>query len=71
MRPCTTHHHACDCREHKASVLNKAALDAANELHFLAGLPIITDQTERDRIESLVARIHNASEQLNPISEAA
>ena len=54
---CTTHHHACDCREHKFAVLNKAALDCAMELDWLkneCGLA----QEKCDTMTSIINRVH-------------
>lgn len=73
MKPCTTHHHACDCREHKVSVLIKAALDAASELDSLKSdaaqdphaAPIAIH--ERDRLQSVVDRVYDACEQLGVV----
>lgn len=67
-----THHHACDCREHRIAVLNKAALDAATELDSLSGhFREHIDAHDYDRIKSIVARVYDASEQLQPMLEVS
>lgn len=58
---CVTHHHACDCREHKVAVLLKAALDAAAELDALNTIAPINGE-ERERIQMVVARVYAAGE---------
>lgn len=64
---CTTHHHACDCREHAVAVLNKAALDAASELDALSGrFRDQIDEHDLAAIKDTVARVYDASEQLQP-----
>ena len=59
----TTHHHACDCREHKFAVLIKAALDAACELDAIKNIAPI-DEEERERISQIVERIYAACEEV-------
>lgn len=70
MKTCRTHHLACDCREREVAVLNKAALDAACELdslsaHFRGQL----DGFALANIKAIVKRVHDASEQLQPLIE--
>lgn len=55
---------------HKAAALNKAALDAANELDCLSGR--FRDQIEGfalANIKAIVERVYDASEQLQPLIE--
>lgn len=59
---CITHHHACDCREHKVAVLIKAAQDAAVELDELKNTALNSE--EIDRAEPIVARLYSACEAL-------
>lgn len=70
MKTCRTHHLACDCREHKAAVLNKAALDAACELDSLSGhFREQLDGFALANIKAIVERVHAASEQPQPLIE--
>jgi hypothetical protein len=75
MKPCITHHHACDCREHKVAVLIKAALDAVTELDGLNGaihrfglngvsIPASIEISEFEVVRSIVERVYDACEQL-------
>lgn len=61
---CTTHHHACDCREHKIAVLLKAAMDAAVELDWTKNNPAI-DADTRDRNQQTVERVQAACDALS------
>ena len=62
---CTTHHHACDCREHKTAVLIKAALDARSMLFFLAtAADGFTNTEEKARVLSIRERLAVACENL-------
>lgn len=60
---CTSHHHACACREHKIAVLNKAALDITIELNWLKKEFPMTDE-KRDTIQQIVERAHAAINEL-------
>lgn len=69
MRPCTTHHHACDCREQKVAVLIKCALDTATALDELKGAvrnlaPSLLSQHQFDNMQGMVERTYDACEQL-------
>lgn len=64
---CITHHHACDCREHKTAVLIKAALDARSMLFFLgAAADGFTNAEEKARVLSIRERLEVACEDLQP-----
>lgn len=69
-RPCISHHHACDCREHKVAVLVKAALDAAVQLddtkHCVVGVSKSPDEDQRRQEKSsrIVERVYSACEAL-------
>lgn len=56
---CTTHHHACHCREHKIAVLSKSAQDVTIELDWLKKEFPMTDE-KRDTIQQIVERCHAA-----------
>lgn len=58
----TTHHLACDCREHKVAVLIKAALDAASDLDVAKNL--YSAPEDKERAQSFVERTYTAVEAL-------
>lgn len=60
---CITHHHACDCREHKIAVLKKCATDAALALDDLKNEVHMLDE-KRDSMKQLIERTHDAVTQL-------
>lgn len=60
---CTSHHHACDCREHKVAVLVKAALDAAVELDETKNNPSIAPE-QRERNSQTLERVYAACNEL-------
>lgn len=64
MKICTSHHHACDCREQRVAVLNKAALDAAFELRSISNIIGCVSHEEKAKADGLADRIYNASEAL-------
>ena len=67
---CTSHHHACDCREQKLSVLIKAALDAAVQLDDMKNCIVVSshsrgeDQETREKNRQTVERVYAACEAL-------
>lgn len=63
---CTSHHHACDCREHKVAVLVKAALDAAVELDETKNNPSI-DPEQRERNSQTLERVYAACNALGVV----
>lgn len=63
MKICISHHHACDCREHKVAVLVKAALDASVELDWMKSSLAASEQ-ERDRMAQIVERMHSAIDEV-------
>lgn len=65
---CLSHHHACDCREHRLAVLMKAASDAAFELDEVK-LKADIGQEERDRLQAIVERVQSACETLGVPSD--
>lgn len=64
---CTTHHHACDCREQQVAVLNKAALDAAVLLEYASKGRLSPD--EEDKCASVSQRLYAACDTLFPEGE--
>lgn len=56
---CTSHHHACACREHKIAVASKAAQNVTIELDWLKNEFPMTDE-KRDTIQQTVERCHAA-----------
>ena len=67
MRPCVTHHHACDCREQQVAVLIKAAQDAAVLLDEVKDQLNTLDHI--DLAHSIIDRIYLASEALQDTQE--
>lgn len=65
---CTSHHHACACREHRVAVLVKAALDASCELDELKNDSAILSE-DRAKLAQLVERIEVACEALGETEE--
>lgn len=65
---CTTHHHACDCREHKVAVLKKAAIDCAIELDWLKNEYFMNEE-KREALTAIINRVHAAGENLYPEGE--
>jgi hypothetical protein len=63
MSRCTTHHHACDCREQKVAVLIKCALDLAPAVDLIKAFANIP-ASEKARILDIVERTYDAIEQL-------
>ncbi|MFA6971669.1 MAG: hypothetical protein WC208_09750 [Gallionella sp.] len=59
-RRCTTHFHACNCREHKVAVLAKASFDAAVELDWIKNVRGVTTE-QRESCKQLVERIYSAN----------
>jgi len=65
----TAHHYACDCREHRLAVLNKAALDAATALDWMKntqGLAVVVVE----EAAAIVERIYAAAEALGVVIES-
>ena len=60
---CTSHHHACVCREHKVAVLVKVALDAAIELDEVKNNPAIAPE-QREKNQQIFERVYAACEAL-------
>lgn len=63
---CTSHHHGCECREHKVAVLVKAALDVAVELDETKNNPSI-DPEQRERNLQVVERVYAACNALGVV----
>ena len=67
---CLPHHLACDCREHKLAVLNKAALDAASALDWIKNTPgLPPNLVEESR--QLIERVYRAAEALGVVTGGA
>ena len=60
---CTSHHHACDCREQKIATLTMAALEAVVELDWIKNLSAVSPEG-REKISSIVERVYAACEAL-------
>jgi hypothetical protein len=60
---CTTHHHACDCREQKVAVLIKCALDLAPAVDAIKAFSSLTE-AEKSEMQDIVERTYDAIEQL-------
>lgn len=58
---CTSHHPACECREHKIAVLSKAAYDASLQINWLKDLPDISAD-EKAGMEGILDRLNAARE---------
>lgn len=61
---CTTHHAACPCREHKITVLHKAALDGAFELKRISNIVAAASADEANQIMQTVERIYHSADAL-------
>lgn len=75
--PCTSHHHACECREQRFAILADAAREAAMELDWLKN-ELGAGMEDKQRIKNIIERVHlscngvaASARQFQPEPEAA
>jgi hypothetical protein len=66
MMPCTTHHHACDCREAKLRTLVIAALNGASTLDWIKNTPGIQPHMHDEAVAHVEA-IYRAAEAIGVV----
>jgi len=69
-KECTTHHHACDCREVKFAEM-RVGLEAATEIINSHCQHIAELEAERHSTDLLIARINHLEQQLAELDKQA